>query len=81
MLDFQQLVAAQKAGDSLMTTLSEDEKFIMVAYCDAATEELITMGLQHHATSKDLVRMGILEGVTLGLKIAINNGHVEKRVG
>ncbi len=79
MLDFQQLVASQKAGDSLMGTLSEDEKVILIAYCDVATRELINMGLQHKATSKDLIRMGVLEGITLGLKITINNGQIEQR--
>lgn len=79
MLDLPQLTEAQKAGDKSVASLTEDEKTILAAYCDVATGELIKIGLQHHATSKDLIRNGILLGVSLGIQLAIQNGKVTRR--
>ena len=81
MLDLPQLSAAQKAGDALVADLTDNEKIILVAYCDMATGELLKMGLQHKATSKDLIRNGVLLGVSLGLQLKIKNDGVERRNG
>ena len=79
MLDLPQLSEAQKAGDRLVTSLTDNEKTILANYCDVATGELVKMGLQYHATAKDLIRNGILAGVSLGVQLTIQNGQVLRR--
>ena len=81
MLDLPQLSEAQIAGDKSVVSLTEDEKTILAAYCDLVSGELVKMGLQHHATAKDLIRNGLLVGVSLGVQLTIQNSQVMRRVG
>jgi hypothetical protein len=79
MLDLPQLSAAQKSGDQLVASLTDDEKTILVAYCDLVTSEVTKMGRERQATTSDLVRNAMLVGVSLGVKINISNSQIWKR--
>ena len=79
MLMLEQLSAAQKSGDSLVSSLTEDEKTILVAYCDLVTKEVVKMGREKQATMSDLIRNAMLVGVSLGVKINISNSQISKR--
>jgi hypothetical protein len=79
MLDFQQLSQAQQDGDKLITSLTDDERFIIAKYADMAIPQLISMGVKRNATATDLIRMGIMLGISLGVKIDIQNSQVIQR--
>jgi len=79
MLDFQQLSQAQQSGDKLFASLTDDERFILAKFADIKTQELISLGLSKNATSLDLIRMGIILGITLGVRIDIQNNQVTQR--
>jgi len=79
MLDFQQLSQAQQIGDKLFAALDDKERFLLANFADIKTQELINEGLKHEATSLDLIRMGIILGITLGVKIDIKNNQVIQR--
>jgi hypothetical protein len=79
MLDLPQLSAAQKSGDQLVSSLTEDEKIILVAYSDLVTKEVLKMGQERQSTRSDLVRNAILIGVSLGVQINISNSQISKR--
>jgi hypothetical protein len=79
MLDLQQLSEAQKAGDKQVTSLTEDEKTILVAYGDLVASEIIKMGRAKQSTTADLVRNSMLVGVQLGSQIDIHNSGIYKR--
>ena len=79
MLDFPQLSQAQQNGDKLLASLTDDEHFILAKYADVAIPQLISMGTKHSATATDLIRMGIMLGVSLGVKIDIKNNQVIQR--
>jgi hypothetical protein len=76
MLNFQQLSKAEQSGDKLLASLTDDERFIVAKYADMAIPKLIGMGTKHDATSLDLIRMGIMLGISLGVKIDIQNSQV-----
>ena len=79
MLDLQQLSEAQKAGDKMVTGLTEDEKTILVAYCDLVAIEIVKMGRQKQSSMSDLVRNAMLVGTQLGSQIDIHNSGIYKR--
>ena len=53
--------------------MTDNERFILRNFVRhlKKLEELISEGLKHNATSLDLIRMGIILGITLGVKIDI----------
>lgn len=78
-LGLQQLIDAQKRGEQLLTSLTDDEKVIIQNYCYAAAGGLMQLGAQNKAHVNEIVMNAFRNGIALGSQISISNGEIARR--
>ena len=79
MLGLNQLIDAQKEGEALLTSLTDDEKTIIQHYSYAAAEGLMQLGSQQKAAVNEIVMNAFRNGIGLGLQVRVINGELKRR--
>lgn len=79
MLDLNELIAKQNAGNELLTTLQEDESVILQNYGLMAVQGLIEMAGTMKEPAHYLVFNAFRNGICLGLSIQVANGVIQER--
>lgn len=79
MLDLNALMKQQKEGNQILTTLSEDEEFILQNYALMAAQGLLQTGAQTKQSATNVVINAFRFGLCLGLELDISQGKVKER--
>ena len=79
MLDLNELIAEQNAGNELLATLGENESAILENYGLLAVQGLIEMASTRKETAHNLVLNAFRNGICLGLGIQVADGEIQKR--
>ena len=81
MIDFNEMKDRQQEGASLLDSLKEDEFTVLRHYCSLATEALVKMGTQRQATTDQIVINALKAGISLGLRLQVEEGEIQGRSG
>ena len=76
----EQLLEAQRKGEALLMSLTEEEKTILMGYSYLAAGSLMQLGARQGAAVNDLVMNGVRVGIALGSQINISKGAITRRV-
>lgn len=79
MLNLNELIAEQNAGNELLATLQENESAILENYGVLALQGLIEMASTRKETAQNLVLNAFRNGICLGLGIQVAGGEIQKR--
>lgn len=79
MLDLNGLVAQQKKGDRLLTSLNHEETVVIQNYSLMSTQALIKAGLGAEQSTNNIILNAYRAGLALGLQIDISNGKIKGR--
>jgi len=79
MLDLNALMKQQKEGNQILTTLTEEEEFILQNYALMAAQGLIQVGGGKKESTTNIVINAFRFGLCLGLELDISQGKVKER--
>ncbi len=79
MLRIEQLLEAQRKGEALISSLTEDEKTILMGYAYLSANSLLKVGAGQRAQVDDVVMNGVRAGIALGCQINISAGAITRR--
>jgi hypothetical protein len=79
MLNLDQLMAAQKAGNTLIESLSPDELLLLQNYCLLTAKTMIVTGSQNGRGVTDITVNVLRNGIALGLATDIKDKKLNNR--
>lgn len=79
MLDLNVLIKKQNEGNQILTTLGENEEYIMQNYALLATMKLLETGVQAKFDITKIILNAFRNGICLGLVLEISEGEVKER--